>query len=275
MPFEPDQDLPPPHPDFDGRRMKSSPSLFAKIARWWCPRSVTLETPACTVSRYALRLINKTDGKGYSLDEILAYLAGVTSVAGKTGVVTLEIEDVQGLAAALGGIESSPHGIEIETVENEGEGWTVGGTIPDQGKASLVAAPLVGSVIGNFCWSDDGTAVETLGPSDFTPAFTGTWRIAAYRFEAEGVWVFAYKVGGDIHYYVSTDAVASIDLVTVWDRSTGTEGYPVPTGDPAFTAYSSEGTTGTAPGQIVRRTTDGKYFIRRPGAGPIRYDSVR
>lgn len=80
--------------------MPSSPSWFSKIARLWCPASVTLEPPAATVSRYSLRLIDE-DGKAYTIAELVSQFGAVSSVAGKTGNVSLGVGDIDTLQTQL------------------------------------------------------------------------------------------------------------------------------------------------------------------------------
>lgn len=82
-------ELPDPHADFHpGSNVDSQGKRgFANKAKGWKPGNVNLEQPACTVSRYAQRLIDRSTGKAYSADEIsellgFSYDPAITGLTG-------------------------------------------------------------------------------------------------------------------------------------------------------------------------------------------------
>lgn len=63
-----------PEPDISARGSLNAENpqrrRLAAIAKLWRPKNVTGETPASTLARYAVRLIDRLTGKAYSVDEL-------------------------------------------------------------------------------------------------------------------------------------------------------------------------------------------------------------
>jgi hypothetical protein len=75
MPEElPDQTFPDPHESFRGYRQKK-PAELLKTVNKWSIRGLLLETIS-TLALYAHRVIDRTDGKAYSADELEAKIIG-------------------------------------------------------------------------------------------------------------------------------------------------------------------------------------------------------
>lgn len=68
-----DQAFPLPHAEFRGKSNPSTQDVTA-IAEAWQPKDCDFEQPLSTLSRYALRLIDKETGKAYAADELLELL---------------------------------------------------------------------------------------------------------------------------------------------------------------------------------------------------------
>ncbi len=90
--------LPAPDSTVAGRNNKdASPSekSFAQLAKHWKPSDTPFEQLVATISRFAHRLVDRTTGKAYSADELLAAMG--------SGEVTQEA-----IAAALGYTPATP-----------------------------------------------------------------------------------------------------------------------------------------------------------------------
>jgi hypothetical protein len=77
MPSTTENQLPSPHVEFAGRNNQDSvgKNSFREKAELFRPRNGSEDVRAATVARYALRLIDQTTGKAYTLSEIINQIA--------------------------------------------------------------------------------------------------------------------------------------------------------------------------------------------------------
>jgi hypothetical protein len=86
------QEVPVPHPDWSGQNeIDAAPGkTIAKRARLWRPLRTILEPLACTLARYAHRLIDRTTGIPYSADELMTAALGRISDPGILEKLTIQ-----------------------------------------------------------------------------------------------------------------------------------------------------------------------------------------
>lgn len=79
------QGIPYPHPSVAGLNTlgETRGKTIRDLARAWAPKNTSLERPACTIARYAVRLIDRNTGRAYSADELFNTVstAGIIIVA--------------------------------------------------------------------------------------------------------------------------------------------------------------------------------------------------
>lgn len=104
------QDFPQPSSAFAGSATRANP-VSKKLAKAWQPKGTSLENLLATLSRYALRVIDRRTGEAYSADELadggLAAASSIThgrlAVAG--GVLAIPITH-RYVAKTTGGVEA-------------------------------------------------------------------------------------------------------------------------------------------------------------------------
>ena len=98
------QEAPPPHPDWVGRKEVDAPSSksLVKMARLWRPVETFLELAACTLARYALRVIDRQTGIPYSADELKTWILADAGAGGSTDTIATDPGDGNAPEGGLG-----------------------------------------------------------------------------------------------------------------------------------------------------------------------------
>lgn len=174
------QDFPQPSAEFAGTAQRANP-VAQKLARSWQPKGTNLENLLATLSRYALRVIDRTSGNAYSADELAdGGLAAASSIThGRLAVAggTLAIPTTHRYVAKTTG------GVEALTLAN---GRFIGQRInirltTDGGNGTLTPATKTGfaTVVfedaGDFVeleWTADGWIIIGIGGLTAQPTVT-------------------------------------------------------------------------------------------------------
>lgn len=98
------QEVPVPHRDWAGQSEVDAPAgrSIAKRARLWRPLRTILEPLACTLARYALRVIDRNTGIPYSADELEAKILAQAGGSATTDTLGTEPADGDAPAGRLG-----------------------------------------------------------------------------------------------------------------------------------------------------------------------------
>ena len=102
MPTPSKNQIPDPHVDFAGRNNldSSGKNSFRRKAKLFAPENTNMEEMVSTVSRYALRLIDRVTGKAYSADELQEKITAAATVGTATIVAALGVPTYADLTAA-------------------------------------------------------------------------------------------------------------------------------------------------------------------------------
>jgi hypothetical protein len=177
-------DFPAPHSTQAGPANTASESL-GQAAKAYVPKGTNLEQPGATLSRFALRLVDRATGKAYSADELATHLADGGLAAGSSIVTTTKTVAGGVLAIPITHryVAKTTGGAEALTLAN---GAFVGQRlnirlVTDGGDGTLTPTTKVGfativfSAAGHFAeleWTTSGWIIVGLGGLTAQPVVT-------------------------------------------------------------------------------------------------------